>query len=88
VTLLAGAVAGSMALTSTTAFASSSHSSHARTVVVVKGNCNAVGHSSVDHCTSISRSHRHGHGNGEFDRHHGRILEGVGDIVGGLLGAL
>jgi hypothetical protein len=90
VSLVATALAGSMALTGTTAMASSGHSSHSRNVTVVRGNCNAVNGSTVNNCTVISHSHRHGNGNGGefFNRQHGGILEGVGDVVGGLLGAL
>lgn len=100
-TALACTVSGTMALTATTAFASSTHGSHNSTShVKVKGNCNVVGNNNNVHCTTISHSHRsHGHGGfegggfegGGFggDRFgHGGILEGVGDIVGGLLGAL
>ena len=50
-----------------------------------------VGNNNNVHCTSISHSHRHrGGGEGDFggEFHRGGILEGVGDIVGGLLGAL
>ena len=96
-TLLAGALAGGLALPSTTTvFAKSGHSSHSKSVTVVKGNCNAVNGSSVSHCVVISHSHRHGH-NGEFEFHHhhgaigeglGDITEGVGDVLGGLLGGL
>jgi hypothetical protein len=86
--LVACSATGTMALTSTTAFASSGHSSHGSTKVSVKGNdnCTIVNSKNV-HCTTVSRSHRHGHGD-EFGRHHGGIVEGVGDILGGLLGAL
>ena len=87
---LAIATTGSLALTTTTAFASSHHGSgHNKTSI--HGNCNVVGNNNDVHCTTISHSHRHrGGGEGDFgDRfHHGGILEGVGDIVGGLLGAL
>jgi hypothetical protein len=82
---LAIATTGSLALTTTTAFASSHHGNKTS----IHGNCNVVGNNNNVHCTSISHSHRH-HGEGEFggEFHHGGILEGVGDIVGGLLGAL
>jgi hypothetical protein len=94
--LIACTATGTMALTSTTAFASSSHSSHNNktTKVSVHGssNCTVVGNNNTVHCTTVShRSHGHnGHGDRDFDfgRHHDGILEGVGDIVGGLLGAL
>jgi hypothetical protein len=87
--LVAVTASGTMALTSTTAFASSSHSNHGSTKVSVKGNnngCTIVNSKNV-HCTTVS--HKRGHGNGNGDRHHGGgILEGVHDILGGLLGAL
>jgi hypothetical protein len=87
---LAIATTGSLALTSTTAFASSHHGSHNKTSI--HGNCNVVGNNNNVHCTTISHSHRHHGGGGERefggDFHHDGILEGVGDIVGGLLGAL
>jgi len=88
---LAIATTGSLALTTTTAFASSHHGSgHNKTSI--HGNCNVVGNNNNVHCTSISHSHRHGGGGGDFggggEFHHGGILEGVGDVVGGLLGAL
>jgi hypothetical protein len=85
--LIACTASGTMALTSTTAFASSNHHG---TTKSVKGNCNVVGNNNTVHCTTVShRNHGHGHGNGDFNgRHHGGILEGVGDILGGVLGAL
>jgi hypothetical protein len=93
--LVAGALAASMALTGTTALASTSHSSsggsHSKTVTIVKGNCNAVNGSTINHCTTVSHSHgSHGHSYyyDQFGHRHDGILEGVGDIVGGLLGAL
>ena len=90
--VMAVTVTGAMALTSTTAFASSHHGSKTK----ISGSCNVVGNNNSVHCTSISHSHRHGgggygdggYGGGYGDYHHGGILEGVGDIVGGLLGAL
>ena len=88
---LAIATAGSLGLTTTTAFASSHHSGSGHNSTKIHGNCNVVGNNNNVHCTSISHSHRHG-GGGDFgggDRFgHGGILEGVGDVVGGLLGAL
>jgi hypothetical protein len=85
-----------MAVTSTTAFASSHGSHNSSKSVKIKGNCNVVGNNNNVHCTTISHSHRShgGGGGGDFGgggfgfRQHGGILEGVGDIVGGLLGAL
>lgn len=88
---LAIATTGSLALTTTTAFASSGHHSSGHNKTSIHGNCNVVGNNNNVHCTSVSHSHRHGGGGGgEFggEFHHGGILEGVGDIVGGLLGAL
>ena len=89
---LAIATTGSLALTTTTAFASSHHGS-GHNSTKIHGNCNVVGNNNNVHCTTISHSHRHGGGGGEGgfgggEFHHGGILEGVGDVVGGLLGAL
>ncbi|MEA2671087.1 MAG: hypothetical protein QOG45_1307 [Chloroflexota bacterium] len=90
--LIACTASGTMALTSTTAFASS-HGSHSAktTKVSVHGsnNCTVVGNNNTVHCTTVSHRHRgNGDNNGDFGRHHGGILEGVGDILGGVLGAL
>jgi hypothetical protein len=88
--IVACTASGTMALTSTTAFASSHGGHNSTKSVKIKGNCNVVGNNNNVHCTSVSHhGHGHGNGNGDFNgRHHGGILEGVGDIVGGLLGAL
>jgi hypothetical protein len=86
---LAIATTGSLALTTTTAFASSHHGSSGHNSTKIHGNCNVVGNNNDVHCTTISHSHRNHGGGGDFGfRHHGGILEGVGDVVGGLLGAL
>jgi hypothetical protein len=97
VTLVAGALTGTMALTTSTALASSHHGNGSSTKnVTVKGNCNAVGSNNNVHCVTIS--HRHGHGgNGDFGHHRGDpglghgledVVSGVGDVLGGLLGGL
>jgi hypothetical protein len=78
-----------MALTSTTAFASSHHGGSTNVKVKGNGNCTVVNSSHVT--CSVSR-HGHGHGNGnggnDFGLGHGLedVVGGVGDILGGLLG--
>jgi hypothetical protein len=86
-----------MALTSTTAFASSGgHSSHGSTKVTTKGsgNCTVVNSKNVT-CNVSKHSHGHGGDNGH-GRGHGRhdvglgagledVVSGVGDILNGLL---
>lgn len=101
-TLLAGAVAGSLALSPATVFAKSSHSNHTRKVVI-KGDCNAVNGSSVQ-CVNVSHGHDGWGGDGYYARggywyYHnhrigpiaeglGDITEGVGDVLQGVLCAL
>jgi hypothetical protein len=92
-----------MAVTSTTAFASSHGSHNSSKSVKIKGNCNVVGNNNNVHCVTVSHSHRHGggggggdFGGGGFGRRgdiglgHGLedVVGGVGDILGGLLGGL
>jgi hypothetical protein len=83
-----------MALTSTTAFASSHHGGSSKVTVKGNGNCTVVGNNNSVHCTSVSHSHRHG---GDFNGRRGDpglghgledVVSGVGDILGGLLGGL
>jgi hypothetical protein len=98
--IVACTATGSMALTSTTAFASSHHGGSSKVTVKGNGNCTVVGNNNSVHCTSVSHSHRHGGGGGGGDfggRHRGDpglghgledVVSGVGDILGGLLGGL
>lgn len=98
-TLLAGAVAGGLALTPATAFASTSHSHHSSKVGIGKNSCNAANGSSV-HCVVISHSSHYGHGgyyykDGYYYYHGhligrglGKVVEGVGDVLQGVLYAL
>ncbi len=83
---------GTMAVTTTTAFASSHHGGSTKTTVKGNGNCTVVNSSHVT-CNVSRHSHGHGNGNGHGGRNdtglgHGLedVVGGVGDILGGLLG--
>jgi hypothetical protein len=93
--LVACTATGTMALTSTTAFASSGgHSSHGSTKVTTKGSGNCTVVNSKNVTCNVSKHH---HGGGGHGGHGGRgdvglghgledVVSGVGDILGGLLG--
>jgi hypothetical protein len=96
VTMVAGAVAGSLALSPATVLASSSHGSHykSKNVTVVKGDCNAVNGGTISgKCVTVSHSH-HGYdgdgyyADGGYYYYHGhrvgKIGEGLGDVVEGV----
>lgn len=91
--LIACTATGTMALTSTTAFASSgSHSSHGSTKVTTKGNGNCTVVNSKNVTCTVSK-HHHGGGNGDHGGRHDvglgagleDVVSGVGDILNGLL---
>ncbi|HEV7465540.1 MAG TPA: hypothetical protein VGP96_04520 [Candidatus Dormibacteraeota bacterium] len=77
-----------MALTTTTAFAGTSHGSKS-TKVSVKGssNCTVVNNSGHVTC-NINRSHKGGGNGDKFGRHRGGVVEGLGDIVFSVLSIL
>ncbi|HEY2702616.1 MAG TPA: hypothetical protein VGL20_02895 [Candidatus Dormibacteraeota bacterium] len=89
---------GTMAVTTTTAFASSHHGGSTKTTVKGNGNCTVVNSSHVT--CNVSKHNGHGGNGGNWHGGHGGrndpglghgledVVAGVGDILGGLLGGL